>query len=189
MVIWGYLMNFKEIVKELVKLQILCVRWVERNTSLKCFTFGDMDRILKAGKSTVTYKEAVENLKMNIERHCKSDYLLTSILQLGQSIEKSEISGLRFGIEPQKKFTEIEKELDIEILKRTLYMTSGMVSIKRIGEILGLTEGAVKQACQQERLLNTQKVGKTWLVHIEECRAYWNIPDTDESHMYKDWVY
>ncbi|MPM63329.1 hypothetical protein SDC9_110209 [bioreactor metagenome] len=182
-------MNFKEMVKELVKLHILCTRWVERNTNFRCFTFRGMDSILKGDKFTVTYREAVENLKINIEKYCKSDYLLTSVLQLEQSILKSEIAGLRFGTEPYQKFTELEKELNTEVLKRTLYMTYGMVSIKRVGEILGLTEGAVKQACQQERLLNTQKVGKTWLVHIEECRAYWNIPDTDEGQLYNDWIY
>lgn len=30
---------------------------------------------------------------------------------------------------------------------------------------------------QQECLLNTKKIGKTWLVSGPECRAYWNIPD------------
>ena len=52
-------------------------------------------------------------------------------------------------------------------------MISEMVGIKYIVENLGLSENAIKQACQQENLLNTQKVGKTWLIHISECRSYW----------------
>ena len=64
-----------------------------------------------------------------------------------------------------------------------------MVGIKELCSILGLTESAVKQACQQERLLNTKKIGKNWMVHIPECRAYWNIPDEDEKHLYKDYIY
>lgn len=66
-----------------------------------------------------------------------------------------------------------------------------MVSIKDVVGIFNnvVTESAVKQACQQERLLNTKKIGKTWIVNIEECRAYWNIPDTENSHLYNDWIY
>lgn len=45
-------MNNKELIKQMVKLQVLCVRWVERNTNLQCKTFGDMDRVLKNGKLT-----------------------------------------------------------------------------------------------------------------------------------------
>lgn len=182
-------MDNKELIKQMVKLQVLCVRWVERNTNLQCKTFGDMDRILKGGKLTITYKDAVKNLRSNIEKHCKNEYLLNSILELTTEINNSEISDLRFGFEPQRKFTNLEQELDNEVLKRTMYMTGEMVGIKYIGEHLGVAETTVKQACQQERLLNTTKVGKSWVVHIPECRAYWNIKDTDEFHLYKNWEY
>lgn len=182
-------MESKLLIKEMVKLQILCVRWVERNTNLQCATFGDIDRILKGGKYTITYNEAMKNLKTNIDKYCKNNYLMESALKLEYDIKQSEISTLRFGLEPQRKFTELESELDTEILKRTLFMTTEMVGIKYIVENLGLTEGAVKQACQQERLLNTKKMGKNWMVHIPECRSYWNIPDTDSKHLYKDWKY
>ena len=75
------------------------------------------------------------------------------------------------------------------MLKRKFFMINEMVGIKELCSILGLTESAVKQACQQERLLNTKKIGKNWMVHIPECRAYWNIPDEDEKHLYKDYIY
>ena len=182
-------MNNKELIKQMVKLQVLCVRWVERNSNLQCKTFGDMDRILKGGKLTITYKDAVANLKKNIEKHCKSEYLLNSFLELETEINKSEIADLRFGFEPQRKFTELERELDNLVLKRTMYMTGEMVGIKYIEEHLNIAETTVKQACQQERLLNTTKVGKSWLVHIPECRDYWGVPNTDECSLYKDWEY
>lgn len=182
-------MDNEELIKQMVKLQILCVRWVERNTNLQCKTFGDMDRILKGGKLTITYKDAVANLKVNIEKYCKNEYLLNSVMELQQDINKSEIADLRFGVEPQRKFTELEQELDSLVLKRTMYMTGEMVGIKYIEEHLVVAETTVKQACQQERLLNTTKVGKSWVVHIPECRAYWNIPDKDECNLYKDWEY
>ncbi|MBU3195627.1 hypothetical protein KPL26_02975 [Clostridium algidicarnis] len=182
-------MNNKELIKQMVKLQVLCVRWVERNSNLQCKTFGDMDRILKNGKLTITYKDAAANLKKNIEKHCKSEYLLNSVLELETAMSKSEIADLRFGFEPQRKFTELERELDTEVLKRLMYMTGEMVGIKYIEEHLNIAETTVKQACQQERLLNTTKIGKSWMVHIPECRDYWGIENTDESSLYKDWEY
>lgn len=187
-------MNENELlVKELIKLQILCMRWVERHTNLRCVTYRDMDRILKGGKLTITYKDAVKNLKMNIDKYCKNDYLINSVLELEENVNNSEIYNLRFGVEPQRKFTELEYKLDSFIIKRTLFMINEMVGIKYIVEDvakeLNLTESAVKQACQQERLLNTRKIGNNWMVHIPECRAYWNIPDDDETHLYKDWEY
>src|SRR5690348_1778761 len=115
-------MDEKLLIKEMVKLQVLLVRWVERHTNLKCATMGDMDRILKSNKMTITYKEAVKNLKMNIEKFSNNEYLLKSVLQLEIDINNSRIRDLRFGTEPQRKFTELEDELDKEVLMRTLYM-------------------------------------------------------------------
>jgi hypothetical protein len=148
-----------------------------------------MDRVLTNNKLTCTYHQAVENLKSNIKMYCKSDYLLESVLKLEAEIEDSNISNLRFGLEPQKKFSDLEKELDTEMLKRKLFMITEMVGIKDAAEMLGLTETAIKQACQQERLLNTKKISKLWLVHIPECKEYWNIKDEDEKDLYKDYVY
>lgn len=183
-------MENKEIVKQLVKLQILCMRWVERNTNLKCSTHRDMDRILTSNKLTCTYGDAVQNLKDNIIRFCgESSYLLEKVAKLQEEITESSIKDLRFGLEPQKNFTQEEKELDNYKLQRTFFMINEMVGIKFIVDALGLTESQVKQACQQERLLNTKKIGRNWMVHIPECRAYWNMQDTEEGHLYKDWEY
>lgn len=102
---------------------------------------------------------------------------MENTLQLKENILDSKIQNLRFGIEPQLKFSEKEKNLDTELTRRQLYYTSNMVSIKDVVGIFNnsVTESAVKQACQQERLLNTKKIGKTWIVNIEECRAYWKL--------------
>ena len=141
------------------------------------------------GKRTVTYGEAVHNLKMNIEKHCKNDYLIESVSKLKEDIANSDICDLKFGVEPKGGFSKLENMLDTEGLNRRFFMLNEMVGIKYIVENLGLTDSAVKQACQQERLLNTKKIGNNWMVHIPECRAYWNIPDTEEGGLYKDWVY
>lgn len=183
-------MTNKEMVKQLVKLQVLTVRWVERNTSLRCPTHRDCERVLTSNKLTCTYGEAIKNLINNIKKYCKSSYLIEEALKLEEAINSSEIKNLRFGIEPQRKFTDEEQELDTYKIKVFLYMINGMVDIKYMAKNYDLTESAIKQACQQERLLNTRKVGKTWMVHIYECKAYWNIKDElEEKHLYKDWVY
>ncbi|MDU7085933.1 MAG: hypothetical protein E6344_19790 [Clostridium sp.] len=188
-------MENKILIKMLVKLQVLCARYVERNTSLRCATHRDLDRIIMANKLTCTYGEAVENLINNIKKYCKeNNYLMEEAIKLEGAIKESNIKNLRFGLEPKIEFTKEEKELDMEMVKRKFFMINEMVGIKEACELLTteekeLTESAVKQACQQERLLNTKKVGKTWLVHIPECRSYWNVPDMDESHLYKDWEY
>lgn len=184
-------MNKDELlVKELVKLQVLCARYVERNTNLICVSFRDLDRIVMGNKLTITYKEAVENLKSNIDKYCNdNEYLVAKTNELYEEIIESEIKNLRFGIELQRKFVDLEQKLDDLRLKVLLYMTNGMVGINKAAEITGVNENTLKRACQDERLLNTQKIGKTWIVSIHEVRQHWNIPDLDETHLYKDWEY
>lgn len=179
----------KELVKELVKLQVLCMRFVERNTNLSCATHRDLDRILTSNKMCVTYLEGATNLKENIFKYCNDNkYLTESIVDLEEKIKGSEIKNLRFGLEPQKKFTDVEKNLANYMIKRTLFMLNEMVGIKYITDNFDLTEYQIKQACQQERLLNTRKVGKTWLVHIPEVLNYWGIKNNEDG-LYKDWEY
>lgn len=64
---------------------------------------------------------------------------------------------MRFGLEPQRKFTEEEKELDAHKMSWYFFMLNEMVSIKDAAEILKIDHDTIKQAAQQERLLNTKK--------------------------------
>ena len=171
-------MDNNDIVKELVRLQILCIRWVERKTTLKCLTQRDMDRVLTSNKLTCTYGLAIANLKSNIFKYCdNSTYLKESVIKLEEIINNHPIKDIRFGLEPQKKFTKEEVQLDIYKLQQTLSLTTGMISIKNAAEIIGVPESTIKQACQQERLMNTIKISKTWIVNLNECKTYWNISD------------
>lgn len=59
------------------------MRWVERNTNLKCSTNRDIERILTSNKLTCTYIEAVENLKKNILKYCSNrSFLLEEVIKL-----------------------------------------------------------------------------------------------------------
>lgn len=183
-------MNNQELINRLVKLQFLTIRWVERHTNLKCPTHRHAERILTGNKYTCTYLEAINNLKANIIKHCSSsEYITREMVNLLQDIKESNIKDFRTGVEPKIKFTKEERELDTHRVKRTFFMIGEMVDIKYMAKELGLTESAIKQACQQERLLNTKKIGNNWTVHIPECRAYWNIPEVDNRFIFKDWVY
>ena len=171
------------LVKQLAKLNILCVRYAERHKHLVYSTWRDVERFITGGKPACTYEYAVNKLYENANKLCKnSDYLVSETIKLKEEIENSTIKELRFGLEPRKKFTELENELNTELTKYHLLYNSDTVEIKKAAEILDckVTESAIKQACQQERLMNTKKVGNVWLVSISECRNYWNIQNEDE---------
>ena len=86
-------MENKEIIKQLVKLHILTVRWIERHTNLKCITHRDTERIITSNKLTCTYEEAVKNLKTNVLKYCsKSVYLINETLQLECNINDSNLN-------------------------------------------------------------------------------------------------
>ena len=178
------------LVKQLAKLNILCVRYAERHKHLVYSTWRDVERFITGGKPACTYEYAVNKLYENANKLCKnSDYLVSETIKLKEEIENSTIKELRFGLEHRKKFTELENELDIELTKYHLLYNSDTVEIKKAAEILDckVTESAIKQACQQERLMNTKKVGNVWLVSISECRNYWNIQNEDEKSL--KWEY
>lgn len=179
------------LVKELVKLHILCIRYVERNTNLICKSYRDIDRVLTKNKLVVSYAEGVSNLKENILKYCSDNqFLLESVADLEEKIIKSEIAELKFG--DNRSDVELENDLNNWQLRCQFFYETSMVSIKTVAEELDMSVDTIKTACQRERLMNTKKIGKSWLVHIPECRAYWNkplAPGEDEHLAYFDWEY
>lgn len=170
-------MENKELVEKLAELQMLSVRYVERHTTLRCTTLRDLDRIIFKNKFVATYINAVENLKDVIKAYCKdSEYLKVAVENLENNIKDSEIKDLKLGKE-NKQFTELEKELNTIFLVKQLKMQTGLYSIKEVAQKLNLNEETIKKAAQQEKLLNTKKVGKTWLVNYNEVKDYWNKGD------------
>lgn len=170
--------KYERMVADLVKLQFLVIRYVERHTGLKYITLRDVDNVITNGRPTITYSRAIENLYKHAKiriRNCK--IILDRIVELKSKIDNSELGKFKFGINTP---TKIEHELDQYLLRRTFFMSTGMVGIKDAAKILNITESAIKQACQQERLLNTKKIGRNWVVHIPECKVYWDIKDIND---------
>lgn len=117
-------MNNKELVIKLVDLQVDLVKYVEKHTNLKCKTHRDFDRVITSNKLTCTYSLAVKNLYNNavkfIPGYAFNAELLDEIVKLKNEVENSELKGLRFGLEPQHKFSEEERELDTLMLQHKL---------------------------------------------------------------------
>ena len=117
-------MNNKELVIKLVDLQVDLVKYVEKHTNLKCKTHRDFDRVITSNKLTCTYSLAVKNLYNNavkfIPGYAFNTELLDEIVKLKNEVENSELKDLRFGLEPQHKFSEEERELDTLMLQHKL---------------------------------------------------------------------
>ena len=182
----------EKMVRKLAKLQFLYIRWMERHVFRNMFrSYGKANEVInpKIGNMVIEkYKDGVEHLRKLAERNCKNEDIVNAIKELEKDIKKSEIAELRFGLN-NGTFTDKEVKLDNLLLRSQLFMNGNMVGIKYIVENFGLSESTVKQACQQERLLNTRKVGNNWMVHIPEVKAYWEIPDNDEDNLYYGWKY
>lgn len=177
-------MSNEDLVYRLVKLRHLWVCEVERNSDLVCKTYRDLDIIFMNRHLCTTYGKAIENLIEWMNKIYPNSIFKEEALSLREDILNSPIRDLRFGLEPQRRYTKDESELDNYLLRCTLFLHCAMKEIKIVAEQLGLTVGQIKQACQQERLLNTKKVGATWEVNIHECRKYWNIAEDQTSPGY-----
>lgn len=173
-------------IEKLIKLNMLYIREMQRE-GIKQFKFhGELWDNLTNRTSNCTVGMAVQNLKDKIDRNSNIDYLKTEIISLQQEINNSDIKDLRFY--NGKDFTEQEIKLENLALKRVLYMLD-MIPISEAMEIVKQSQTAIKQACQQNRLLNTEKRSKTWFVHIGECKEYWNVEDKNENSLYNNWEY
>lgn len=99
----------KTFIEEMVALQIELAVWVKENTNLKCHTYGDLERILTGRYYTQTYVGAVACLVENY-KICSDVNLLKRVGELHTNIALLDIRNLRFGQNPHKPFTAIEKE-------------------------------------------------------------------------------
>lgn len=174
-----------ELIEKLIKLDMLYIREMARRGIIKLRNMGQLTEPLGVHSQSLTVGKATKYLSIKINRDSDITYLKEEIGKLEKEIEESSIKECKFW---NGSATEEEKKLDTLAMKRLFFMDTCLVSIKEAAEETGLTETAIKQACQQERLLNTKKIGKTWLVHMYEVRQYWNI-STDKEGLYKGWEY
>lgn len=175
--------KYEDMVSDLAKLHVLLIRYVERNTSLKVINMHDFDMVLQGGKMTSTYAWGIQTLKKYINQLCKNEKIIDLMHDLESRILDSDLKDMRFGINPQKRFTDLEYELNSLLMRKQMYMNIELKSLAFISEQIGVPVTTIKQACQSERLLNTKKEGKTWLAHLDECRQYWNIEKQEDNKL------
>ena len=167
-----------KVAEEMARLQVLCFRYVERNTKYKMTmqTVRNVERIAMKNKLRIDYLSGACNLEENILNYCQdSKYLLDAVVELKENIIRNEMCDLRFGENLNNNFSEEEKLLEHKRIEKMLNMSFEMTGITEAAEYLEINAETIKKAAQEERLLNTKKVGKTWLVYIPECRDYWHI--------------
>ncbi len=175
-----------KLVEKLMKLNILYIREMERRRIIKIKNMGQLTEPLGIHSQNLTILKATNYLKNKIDKGSNIKYLKDEISKLQEQILNSKIKDYKFW---NGNLNEEENKLDDLVIKRLFFMETGFVGITQAEEYTGITGSAIKQACQQERLLNTKKLGKSWLVHLPEIRAYWNVPDKDEKSLSKDWEY
>ena len=184
-------MNEQEMVKTLAKLQILCVNAVEKSTGLRCRTCRDFDRIIQKNKLTCTYGEAAENLIKSMVAFCPDTiYLIRIAKKLKSNILNSKIRDFRFGLEPQKKFSEEEERLNCLLVSTQLnlqiaYTEKNKISIDEVVDVFGdfLHKEKLVELCENGELSNISKTDDGWYVDMFEVVDYienisWSIYDT-----------
>lgn len=175
-----------ELIEKLIKLNILYVREMERRKIIKLKNMGQLTDSLGTHSENLTVSKSVQYLKDRIDINSNIPYLKEEILKLKEEINNSKIKDYKFWNGTK---TKEEKELEDLVFKRLFFMETCFVGAIQAAECTGIPASTIKQACQQQRLLNTKKIGKTWIVHLPEVRTYWNVPDMDEKYLYKDWEY
>jgi len=163
------MMTKSEMVKELAYLQIMLVRWTERNTSKKFKTYREIDRLITGNRYTQTYGEGILQLEKGYAS-CTNQSLIELVQKLKENILNSELKDVRFGLSPHRPFSDEEHELTRLLLTTYLSLMSCLDTIGNVAEQLNISPETIKKAAQEERLLNTKKTGKTWEVELAEVR-------------------
>ncbi len=90
--------KYERIIADLVRLQFIVIRYIERNSNIKYRTHRDLENVLTGGVPTVTYSKAIDNLlKHSRMRIHDNDDIINNIVELKDKIDNSEIKDLHFG--------------------------------------------------------------------------------------------
>ncbi|MGV2685418.1 hypothetical protein GNF82_13600 [Clostridium perfringens] len=135
----------------------------------------DIERIVFGDNVSRTYEAGIQDLVTKVWDGSKNKRLILLADNLHGGLYKSSIQDLRFCSLHSEDITEEEKILNMFRTKLLITLLIDSITIKQAAEKTGVSESAIKQACQQDRLLNKRKVGTTWLVSETEVREYWEV--------------
>lgn len=133
------------VVKMLVQLQFLYIRYIERIEN-KCKSPKEIDNILLNESILITYKEAFNNLKNAMLKNCNNVHLNKRLNDIENGIVVNDLEKLRFGKENENyKFKEIECILCKEMRQEIEHMMQNMISISKASKLLDISKTTIKK--------------------------------------------
>lgn len=147
------------LVQQLSRVHSLCACYMDPNNS-KFLTINDLDELIMNNNLTVTYEEAIENLKAyaNIS-------ILDAVSDLQKQIKNSPISKLRLG--DGDSLYPLELELD-KLRVKTLFAYNIFSVISDLAKDLNMSSATIRTYCTSGRLKNTKKINGLWFVNKQE---------------------
>lgn len=158
--------DLEVVVKKFAKIHVILFKTFQRNST----TYYDYIKIFRAivfEKNFKTYGDVFNFYKLEN----KNKIIRNLLNELDDSIYL--IYDIKFGLKTND-ISSIDYKVNAIFYCSIINLISYDVNIKIASELTGITEAAIKQACQQERLLNVYKIGKTWVVNLLEISEYWN---------------
>lgn len=163
----------EELAKEFGKIYTLLFKNYSKNHTLDEL-INYHNKIGKDG-DLITYGEALDIF----ESICENDKIMKLIKDLKDRIKPIENYKFEIGYESKHELLPIEYRLNTIMLRSSLKQIQYNVSIKNASLLTGIPETTIKQACQQERLLNTLKTSNTWIVNLNEIAEYWGLQNNN----------
>lgn len=157
------------LIKEFAKIHVLLFKTLSRS-GVVYEDYLNLDSVVVSENKLKTYRNVLSYYKIIN----KNEDISKMILNLESRYML--IENLRFNI-TDKSLSRRECRLSAIFYKEIVTIIRNDISIKIAAKLTGITETTIKQACQQERLLNTYKVANKWVVNLKEVKEYWSRKD------------
>jgi len=137
---------------------------------------GEYENLMVRGNRTVTYGGGAKNLLETTEKLCNNERLLKEVREMVSEIMVSSVNNVQmvshWNIPKKQSDLQLDASL-IDVFVTNMYLLYDLKLLKELSEETGITTDALKQACQQNRLLTATKSGRAWLASINEVKSRW----------------
>lgn len=162
----------EELIYKYAKLYMALYRLIQKRSYSTVLYVEDFNEFLYDNKDIISFEEAAENLKKYINTLSFNDKLTKDSSELLTMIKSSEYKDYR--ITYKLNILSKEELIFMAILQHYLFILNiNMIDIKNCSKLFNISVSGIKQACQQNRLSNSIKIGGNWLVCIDDCKDYW----------------
>ena len=162
----------EDLIYKFAKLYMALYRLLQkRNYSIFLYV-EDFNEFLYDNKDIISFEEAGENLNRYISTLSFNDKLIKDASELLTMIKSSDYKDYR--ITYKLNLLNKDELIFMAILRNYLFLLNiSMIDSKQCSKLFNVSKSGIKQACQQNRLSNSIKVGGNWLISIYECKDYW----------------